>query len=267
MSEIKFPKYDYPNKYCEHMITVKKVYEAPNFSPDYDYLDNSKKRRKKRKITFFLLCTIVRFVAWIRYGFRIKGKKVLKTYKKELENGAVTICNHVVFWDYIFVMLALKPYRPYVIVWLENFLGKDMKNIRNIKGIPIPEDFENLKYFDKAVTNALNNKEFIHVYPEASMWFYYNKIRPFKKGAFNFAVKTNKPVLPLIVTYHKRKGLMKLFFRKPGMHITILEPVFPKENVSRSENINYLINESRNRMSEYSGFELIDQNKEYQEEK
>ena len=54
--------------------------------------------------------------------------------------------------------------------------------------------------FVKAVNTILNEKDFILIYPEKSLWWNYRKPKPLKNGAFNLAVKNNVPVLPIFIT-------------------------------------------------------------------
>ena len=54
------------------------------------------------------------------------------------------------------------------------------------------------------------NNHPIIVYPEAHVWPYYTKIRPFKTSAFTFPVEEEKEVYCATTTYQKSK-----LFKKP----------------------------------------------------
>ena len=59
------------------------------------------------------------------------------------------------------------------------------------------------------------------------MWFYYPDIRPLKPAVFRFAVKHNKPVIPITLSFRKRTGLWKLIGKKTLVNVHIGNPLFP----------------------------------------
>ena len=67
------------------------------------------------------------------------------------------------------------------------------------------------------------------------MWFYYPDIRPLKPAVFNFAVRHNKPVIPLTFTFRERKGLWKLIGKKPLVDLHIGDPLLPDTSLSIKE--------------------------------
>ena len=52
-----------------------------------------------------------------------------------------------------------------------------------------------------------------------------------------FAVVNNKPILPCCITFHKPKGLLKFFKKKPCVHINFLEPYYITNTGNRSQDI------------------------------
>ena len=98
--------------------------------------------------------------------------------------------------------------------------------------------------FQKAIDEVLDNKKWLHFFPEGSMWFYYPDIRPFKKGVFKFAIKHNKPVIPLAISFRPRKGLWKLLGKKPCVDIHIGEPILPDMTLSKEEAIDKIHKEA-----------------------
>ena len=60
------------------------------------------------------------------------------------------MANHVHMWDYLSVMNALKPRRPYIFTWAPNIRGEMSFVIRMVGGVPIPDDsLEGTKEFNK----------------------------------------------------------------------------------------------------------------------
>ena len=95
--------YKYPNKSDEHMIKVKHLRDT-HFDENYSYLDKSLLYKIKRVILWFALNLLAFPVCTIRYGLKIYGKENLRKHKKLFKDGAITICNHVLMWDYLCVL-------------------------------------------------------------------------------------------------------------------------------------------------------------------
>ena len=53
------------------------------------------------------------------------------------------------------------------------------------------------------------------MYPEGILYPYYNGLRRFRNGAFKIAADCGCGVTPAVITFRKRKGLYRLFRRKP----------------------------------------------------
>lgn len=75
------------------------------------------------------------------------------------------------------------------------------------------------------------------MYPEASLWPYYEKIRPFKKGAFKIAVETNCPIVPILYRFEEPDGIFALYKRKKCIHAKVLPPVYPNTELEKNERI------------------------------
>ena len=57
------------------------------------------------------------------------------------------------------------------------------------------------------------------------MWFYYPDIRPLKKAVFQYAVKYDRPIIPIVMTFRARKGITKWFTKKPQVDLHVGEPL------------------------------------------
>ena len=79
--------------------------------------------------------------------------------------------------------------------------------------------------FKKAIDEVLESKKWLHFFPEGSMWFYYPDIRPLKPSVFNFAVRHNKPVIPMSISFRKERELLYYFLKNLAL-IYILENLF-----------------------------------------
>lgn len=261
MAKIKLPVYDYPEKYDDHMLIVPDLAKLPVTDENYPFINNSFFFNFCRLIVYFFTYTIALPIIKISLGLKVKGKEILKSNKDLLKNGAITVCNHVHMWDYICVLLAIKPVKQYHAAWLTNLKGPNRYLIRLVGGVPVPPNIEGIKKFDETVSQTLSDGKWFHFFAEGSLWFYYDKIRPFKKGAFTYAVRNQKPVLPLVISYRERTGITKLFSKKPMLDLTICEPVLPLESDNAKHDVREMLTQCRQKMQDASAFEeRIDQN-------
>lgn len=210
----------------------------------------------RRKLTRFY-SYVIKMIAvafftcynFLLYGFRVKGRKNFKGIK----GGAVTVCNHVQGLDCSFVVQAIAPknlYYPTVKTNLE--LAGLRWLIRACGGIPIPETPKALRVFNGVVQELLARGNYVHVYPEGILYPYYLKgIRKFHRGAFKYAYDGNVPVVPMVITFRERKGLRKLLNRKPLPTMTVLEPIYPDTSQKAHPEIERMLLQCYEAMSDY----------------
>lgn len=178
-----------------------------------------------------------------------ENKFVLKTEYVGRENlrglkAAVLTCNHVAKFDCLAVKYGARGHRTYTV-------AADFNNMRGTLGelmragdmLPLNTTLRGKIKFSKAVERVLaKKKQFLLVYPEAAMWRYYKKPRPFKNGAFDFAVKYNVPVVPQFITFEDMESADAEGYPKQKFTVHISNPVYPKSGLSKSENTEYLKN-------------------------
>ncbi len=225
----KTDRFPYPENTDRHYLEVHKD-RGIVFDTDYPYIDRSRAFRFKQELIRILLNILVFPLCRIRLGLKIEGRENLKKHRDVLNNGTLSVANHVHMWDYISIMRAIRPYRSNLLSWAPNINGENGTLIRMVGGIPIPDsNIAATKTYLKAVRNLLqNDRGWLHIYPEGSMWEYYAPIRPFKRGAAHIAVDTNKPILPLGFSYRKPGWIRKHIFRQIACFtLRIGEPLFP----------------------------------------
>ena len=231
-----YREYNYPEKTYEHMIIVKHKVDT-NFDENHRYYNKTWWYKTIRFFTSILLIIVGPIVMYFRYGFKVKGRKNVRKAKKFKKN-VLTICNHVFMWDYVGVLCALRPKMEYLLAWPVNLEGPNRHLIKLVGGIPIPTEYNALKKFNAAVNECIEDGNWLHVYPEGSMWFYYSKIRPLRKGCFKYAYKYDMPILPMAYSYRPRKGLLALYNKKePLLTLTVGEPLFINKDLSMKEAI------------------------------
>ena len=229
-------RYPYPEQTDLHYLEIHKN-RGIVFDTNYSYIDYSKEFLFKQKLIRILLNTVVFPLATVRLGLKIEGRENLKKHKDELDNGVISVCNHVHMWDYIAVMKAIRPNKPYLLAWDKNINGENGTSIRLVGGIPIPENtVAGQKAFLKAISGLLSNHGWLHIYAEGSMWEYYAPIRPFKRGAAMIAVNNNKPIIPLGFSYREPGWIRKNIFHQLAMFtLHVGEPVFPDMSLKPKE--------------------------------
>lgn len=249
-------KFPYPEITNQHYLHVLKD-DGTVFDRNYPYVDKSKKMRFKQFWMRVALYLIAFPLTRIRLNLKIRGRKNLRKHKAELKQGVVSICNHVHMWDYLGVMCALKPYHTYEISWDKNISGENGKLIRLVGGIPLPIDnpLALAKCFNE-INKHLKSGGWLHVYPEGSMWEFYQPIRPFKEGAAYFAVKNNKPIIPLGYSYRPNGWIRRVLFKSPASFtLNIGEPIYPDTTLEEKEAIIKLTIEARNAMCKLCGID------------
>ena len=166
----------------------------------------------------------------IKFRLKYVGKEKIKPYKKE---GYFIYANHTQnFADTFIPSNPIYPKRNFFIVNSENVSMKGLKNFVQMLGaIPIPNNIKAMKNFQEAIEQKINKGYAITIYPEAHIWPYYTKIRPFKDVSFAYPAKLLKPVFCMTNTYQiygKNKDKIQIITYIDG-------PFFPDENLSIKE--------------------------------
>ena len=229
--------YQYPEKCDAHMIDVKHLRDV-NLDVDYPYLQKSFWFKCQRGLLHVLQYSLLPLVMWARHGLRIHGKEKLRANKELFRDGLLTISNHVFMWDYICIMVALRPRLGHFPAWKTNLEGPNGPLIRMAGGIPIPTDnLRPMVKFKEAMEEVFAQGGWMHFFPEGSMWFYYPDLRPLKKAVFKFAVNFDRPILPIAFSFRPRTGLWKLLGKSPLVDLNIGDPIFYDKDLPKLEAI------------------------------
>ena len=210
----------------EHIIDLWEPLEF-NIDRNYEYVSKDIIFNTFSDILYYLIAyPILKVLTKIVYDLKIEGRENIDF----LEKGAISVSNHVLFLDCAMVGLAWGLKRVYYTTLEGSFkIPFVRKLIKLLRAMPIPEKIKNREYFIKAIEEILNNGNFVHFYPEASLFPYYKKIRNFKNGAFSIAVKNDVPIVPMVFTFREPKGIRKIFKKKKDVTLKILKPVTIKE--------------------------------------
>nr|AGS52345.1 glycosyl transferase, group 1 [uncultured bacterium contig00063] len=238
----------YPEKLDEHMIEMKITHETI-VDENYPFLDKSFGFRFMRGLMHLGIFTLVHPLARLRFGIKFEGRDILREHRKLFKNGAMTVSNHIHKWDFLFVLLAVRYRMMYFPAWKENLNTPDEGFVRLAGGIPVPEEIHLFKYFNQAFDEIHAMKKWIHAFPECALFYFFQPIRPFKKGVFSMAYRYNLPVIPMALCYRKPRfpfTLVNLFRslignqKLPMITLRIGEPLLPDANPPRREAVQKL---------------------------
>ncbi|GHT86995.1 hypothetical protein FACS1894137_13410 [Spirochaetia bacterium] len=244
---------EYPKDPDEHLLQTVKLVDL-RVDEQYPYLDKSLKFKLWSALVYLGIFTLCFILTRIRFGLRIEGRSILKKHRKLFKNGAMTVSNHMLRWDFLCVLQAVRWRRLWFPAWKENISGPDRHFIRAVGGIPVPEDIHAIKYFNHAFDELHARKKWFHAFPESSNWHYYQPIRPFKKGVFTMAYKYNLPLIPMAFSYRPPTGIFKLYMKAyPLITLRIGEPVLPDLSLGRKEATSLLRQQCHKKVVELAG--------------
>lgn len=188
-------------------------------------------------------------ILYAKIKFRIKyiGKEKIKPYRNE---GYFIYGNHTQpFADTFIPSIPMYPKRNFLIVNPVNISLKGTGTLVEMLGaMPIPSNKSAMKNFLNAIKQKINKGYAITIYPEAHIWPYYTKIRPFKDVSFKYPVQLEKPAFCITNTYQS--------YGKNNQKIKIVSyidgPFFPSKELTLKEQQRELRNKIYNCMSERS---------------
>jgi len=139
----------------------------------------------------------------IKFHLKIENRKIFKSVK----GGYFMFANHTqVPGDGFFSAFCAFPKKHAVLVNADNVSLKGTENLMLMLGaLPIPNKINGIKDFFGALERLYDKGTPITVYPEAHIWPYYTKIRPFTSVSMHYPVKLGAPSFAYTVTYQKRK--------------------------------------------------------------
>lgn len=160
---------------------------------------------------------------------KVVGKQKLSSCK---DHGYFVYANHTQPVNDAFMPLTLLGSGDYYALanqanWGLPFIGK---YLLPYGGLPVGKNIKQSIKLLKAVDQLIKQNKHIVIYPEAHVWPYYTKIRPFDKTSMNFAVSLKTPVFVMTTTYQKPK-----FFKRPRIVVYIDGPFFADQTLSKKE--------------------------------
>ncbi|MBQ3635458.1 MAG: 1-acyl-sn-glycerol-3-phosphate acyltransferase [Bacteroidales bacterium] len=237
-----------------HLVPFERIYEE-GVDENYPYVDNSAKFKRLNWLYYFQSKTLIKFLNYFRYGFRMRGKKNITGNMDILKDGAMTVCNHVFRWDMCGVFDACGWRQLRFPIFRGQMAGKDRERMVAMGGVPIPEKLSDLRKFNAAFDYYREHGFWMHFFAEESRWDFYTPIRPFKKGAFIYAYKYKLPIIPMAYSYRKRTGILKWFGKEACVTLNVGKPILidPEKAGNRAECIDDLRRRTHQAMVELAG--------------
>ena len=184
-------------------------------------------------LLYLIAYPILFLVTKIWLGLKIEGRENLD----KVGDAYIAVANHINMIDCAMLTLSIFPRVPYFLTLQSNLEIPFVKYLVMLfRGIPIPRKMNGKEKMVKTIDKLLKRGEVVGIYPEGHLIPYYDGIREFKNGAFYFAVKNQVPVLPIVFTYREVNDIRRYIRKKPFLTLTILEPEYPKEEMSK-ENV------------------------------
>lgn len=181
-----------------------------------------------------------------------KNKLIIKEVRgienlEEVKTGGIITCNHFNPFDAFTVEMIFKKTeigkqkKLYKIIRegnYTNFPGFYGFLFRNCYTLPLSSNTKTMENLLNAIKKILENKDFILIYPEQSMWWNYKKPKPLKDGAFKFAVKNNVPIIPIFITMEESNIIGEDGFPVMEYIVNIEKPIYKDKKLTDRENIN-----------------------------
>ena len=194
--------------------------------------------------------------AKIKFKIKYVGKEKLKPYKKQ---GYFIYGNHTqIFADTFITSNTNYPKKNFFIVNPENVSMKFLGNVVEMLGaIPIPGNKEAMKNFLEVIEKRIKDGNSVTIFPEAHIWPYYTKIRPFKTVSFKYPVQLNVPTFSVTNTYQtygKNNDKVRIVTYVDG-------PFFPDDGCKtmkeKQQNLRYKVYKKMVERSQNSNSEVI----------
>ncbi|MCR4579671.1 MAG: 1-acyl-sn-glycerol-3-phosphate acyltransferase [Treponema sp.] len=182
----------------------------------------------------------------LKYHHKIENRSVIYPYKKESVFIYANHTNNIA--DALIPSLVSFPHSTYVVVNANNVSMPLLGKITPYLGaLPLPDNMTASKNFMNTIKLRVSESSSIMIYPEAHIWPFYTKIRPFTDLSFRYPIQYKCPTFCFTNTYQKRP-----FSNKPKIVTYVDGPFFPDEKLDRKERQADLRNRVYEKMQERS---------------
>lgn len=186
------------------------------------------------------------FFMKLKYHHVFVNKEVIKPY---IGKAKFQIGNHTNnIGDALIPSFLQFPNHNFLIVNANNVSMPLLGKITPYMGaIPLPDNMAATKNFMNILKLRISENRSITIYPEAHIWPFYTKIRPFGDQSFRYPVQYDVPTFAFTNTYHKRR-----FSKNPQIITYVDGPFFADKSLSTKEQRKDLRDKVYNAMVERS---------------
>ena len=164
----------------------------------------------------------------VAFHHRYINKKALKGYP-----GRFCFANHVLEAGDAYIPNAVDGGRNYIVTGPEAVSIKGIRTlVKMIGALPRPSTVKGAANFMRAAEKIVKRGQSVTVYPEAHIWPYYTKIRPFRDDSFDLPVRFGVPCFSFTNVMLKSR---LPFRRRPVVKTYINGPFFPDPSLPRRE--------------------------------
>lgn len=193
----------------------------------------------------------------LKYRHKIVGRKCIKDYIKHNKGPIFLFANHTnPIADALIPSFVAFPKGVFVIVSANNVsIPLLRQSTKYLGALPLPDDMDGTKNFIKALNLRLKWNSAVCIYPEAHIWPYYTKIRPFLDTSFRYPVQHKAAVFCFCNTYQKRKHS-----KNPRIVTYVDGPFFPDETLepkARRLDLRNKVYNTLTKRSQNSNIEII----------
>ena len=191
--------------------------------------------------------TISKYMKLLDKDITIKGLENLKDL--DLSKGAIITSNHFNPLDtFIIRKLVEKVLKKdlYIVIQDTNLampgsLGFLMNYTNTIPVSKSPTYLAGT--FKENLRKILSDGNIVLIYPEEEMWFNYRKIRPLKRGAYQYAAILNVPIISCFTKIIDTDIVDNEEFNKTTYELNVLGVLYPDKDVSPRVNSINMLNE------------------------
>ena len=97
--------------------------------------------------------------------------------------------------------------------------------------------------FKENLRKILSDGNMVLIYPEEEMWFNYRKVRPLKRGAYQYAAILNVPIISCFTKIIDTDILDNDEFNKTIYELNVLGYIYPDKDISPRVNSINMLNE------------------------
>lgn len=148
---------------------------------------------------YYIIEFLVKILVMPFFRLKIYGRKNF------IKGSAVVVSNHYTKLDPV-IFLTLRYQQMYTLIKKEASKSKTYWMYSWVGLVPIDREGNDINGMKKALKVLKDDKKLI-VFPEGTRNKADNEIKEFKGGAFLFAIKAQKPIIPIV--YHDRLRFLR----------------------------------------------------------